>query len=119
MNLLASISEIIGRFHPVLVHLPIGFLLLAVMLQWLSNKEKYIAIKPAVQVSYLLGFAGALFSCITGLCLASGGEYDESTLDLHKWMGISVAVVSLTGYLFQRFAITKTVKTITAICLLF
>lgn len=117
IKLLISISEIIGRFHPVLVHLPIGFLLLALVLQWLSNKPKYMTIKPAVQVAYLLGFAGALFSCITGLCLASGGEYDESTLDLHKWVGISVAVVSLIGYLFQRFAVIKTAKTITAICL--
>jgi uncharacterized membrane protein len=96
-----ALIDFFGRFHPVLVHLPIGFLLLALILQWLSRKEKYMAILPAIRVSFLLGMISAVISCLSGWSLSLGGEYDESTLDLHKWFGISVAVFSLIGYVFS------------------
>lgn len=95
---MSAMFEFTGRFHPVLVHLPIGFLLLAVFFQWLSRKEKHKALAHAVRVSYLLGMVSAVLSCITGLLLSSNGEYDVGTLNLHKWFGISVAVVSAVGY---------------------
>jgi uncharacterized membrane protein len=97
-----KLMDFVGRFHPVLVHLPIGFLLLAIILQWLSKKEKYAAIVPAINVAFLLGAISAAFSCITGLVLSSSGEYDVATLSLHKWMGISVAIISIVGYLFVK-----------------
>ena len=93
-----ALIEFFGRFHPVLVHLPIGFLLLALILQWLARKEKYNSILPAIRVAFLLGAISAVFSCLSGWSLSSGGEYDEATLDLHKWFGISVAVFSLIGF---------------------
>jgi uncharacterized membrane protein len=99
---LLSVTDLIGPFHPVLVHLPIGMLLLALLMQWLSSKEKYAGLKLAVPIAYLAGSIGAILSCITGWMLASGGEYDEATLGLHRWMGISVAVVSIAGYYFAR-----------------
>lgn len=97
MNILI---DFFGRFHPVLVHLPIGFLLLALILQWLMRKEKYNNILPAVRIAFLLGMISAVLSCLSGLSLSSGGEYDEETLNLHKWFGISVAVFSLIGYVY-------------------
>lgn len=113
--MLLNITEFIGHFHPVLVHLPIGILLLAVVLQWLSQKEKYAVIQPAVSIAYLLGFVGAVFSCITGLALANDGGYDEETLGLHKWMGITVAILSLAGYFVSKKQTTAVVKTMTCI----
>src|ERR1700741_1173131 len=92
--------EFFGRLHPALVHLPIGFLLLALVLQWLGRKEKYAMILPAIRIAFLLGMISAVFSCLSGLTLSSGGEYDEETLSFHKWFGISVAVFSIIGYLF-------------------
>jgi uncharacterized membrane protein/mono/diheme cytochrome c family protein len=91
-----------GRSHPVLVHLPIGFLLLALVFQWLARKEKYRDLLPAVRISFLLGMISAALACLSGLMLSSGGEYDESTLNLHKWFGISVAVISATGYWLSK-----------------
>ncbi len=110
------VIALIGNFHPVLVHLPIGFLLLALLFQWLSGKEKYAGILPAVRIAFLLGMISAVLSCITGWSLSSGGEYDEDTLDYHKWMGISVAVISLIGYFLSRkpeSILTKSVSVIT------
>lgn len=97
MNVL---TEFFGRLHPLLVHLPIGFLLLAVLLQWMLRKEKYKAVMPAVQLAFVLGMISAVLSCLTGWALSSGGDYDERTLGLHRWMGISVAIISALGSWF-------------------
>ncbi len=90
--------ELFGRLHPLLVHLPIGFLLMALVFQWLCRKEKYAGLRIALPVAYLLGMISAVLSCFSGWSLAAGGEYDEATLDLHRWMGISTAVISVIGY---------------------
>ena len=99
--MLFVITDFIGHFHPVLVHLPIGMLLLALLLQWLITKENYAPLQPAIPVAYLAGSIGAVLSCISGWFLSSGGGYEEATLDLHRWMGISVAVISAIGYYFS------------------
>lgn len=91
-----------GRLHPLWVHLPIGFLLLAMGLHWLSRKPKYAGIKPAVEISFLLGAISAVFACLTGWTLSSDGEYDINTLEFHQWFGISVSVLSLVLYLLIR-----------------
>jgi uncharacterized membrane protein len=96
------ITEVIAHFHPVLVHLPIGILLLAILFHWLSSKEKYAGLSTAIPIAYLSGAITAILSCITGYLLSGSGEYDETTLNLHQWMGILVAFVSTTGYLFSR-----------------
>ncbi|MES2330031.1 MAG: c-type cytochrome domain-containing protein [Bacteroidota bacterium] len=115
-----ALIEFFGRFHPVLVHLPIGFLLLALILQWLGRKEKYMAILPAIRVAFLLGMISAVVSCLSGWSLSSSGEYDEATLDLHRWFGISVAVFSLIGYIYSSKpnSVVKNVLSLTTVVLI-
>lgn len=115
LSVLLDITAFIGHFHPVLVHLPIGILLMALVLQWLSGKEKYTLLRPAVGIAWLLGFFGAVLSCITGLSLAGDGGYDEDTLSLHKWMGIAVAALSFAGYLISKKPTGGILKTVTAL----
>ncbi len=98
-----DITEFIGRFHPVLVHLPIGILLFALLLLWLSRMQKYSSLVPAVRIALLLGAISAIVSCVSGLFLASNGDYDEQTVFWHKWMGLSVAMVSSFCYVLFSF----------------
>lgn len=100
--LLLSVSEFIGRFHPLLVHLPIGILLIAVLLQWLSQKEKYAVAHGVLKLLWALGAASALLSCITGYLLSVHNAYDDTDVALHMWSGIAVAAVSLL--LFAKVA---------------
>lgn len=89
-----SVAEVIGRFHPLLVHLPIGILLLAIALDWLSRKERFILLQPSIPVILLIGAFTSLFSCITGYLLSQSGEYDSDTVGWHQWMGISLMLIS-------------------------
>jgi uncharacterized membrane protein len=95
---LETIINFIGHFHPVLVHLPIGILLFAILMQLISKWEKFNQLTNALPLAYLLGAISAMFSCFTGLALANNGDYDADLIFKHQWLGISVAVISLTGY---------------------
>ncbi|WP_395626970.1 c-type cytochrome domain-containing protein [Daejeonella sp.] len=93
-----NITEFIGRFHPVLVHLPIGVLLIAALFQWLSRKEKYKSLSTAVSIALFWGMVSAIFACISGYLLSNSGDYDGDLISNHQWFGIAVAGVSILAY---------------------
>ena len=96
-------TELIGRFHPVLVHLPIGILLLAGLFQLLALKPKYASLHAATSIALFWGMISAILSCISGYLLSQSGDYDEKLVDTHKWFAIATASVSLIAYLFNRW----------------
>jgi uncharacterized membrane protein/mono/diheme cytochrome c family protein len=98
-----TISEFIGRLHPLVVHLPVGILLLAVLLYFLSFKNRFAAIRNAVPVTLLAGTATAILSCITGFILSKEGDYSETQVSRHQWFGIGVAIAATVLYfLYNR-----------------
>jgi uncharacterized membrane protein/mono/diheme cytochrome c family protein len=100
---LLTIPDIIGHLHPVLVHLPIGILLLAGFFQLLALKPKYALLHSATSIALFWGMITAIASCISGYLLSQSGDYDEELVDTHKWFGISTAFISLIAYLFNRW----------------
>ncbi|MEO6001116.1 MAG: c-type cytochrome domain-containing protein [Chitinophagaceae bacterium] len=97
--ILSDAAIFFGRFHPLLVHLPIGFLLLAVVLAVLGRREKYQSIQPAVSFSLLAGTICAIVACATGYILSFNGDYNEDVLTIHMWGGLCTATVSAIAYL--------------------
>lgn len=81
-----------GRFHPLIVHLPIGFLLIAGLLEvgrWLGK----VSISESAITSILFWSAvSATLACVFGYLLSLGGGYEKDILDEHMWQGIGVAV---------------------------
>ena len=119
--MLLSIIEFIGHFHPLLVHLPIGILFIALILQWMSRKEKYTPLSVAVPVILLAGSIAAFTSCITGYLLSISDDYDKSLVSWHMWMGIGVTLVSLMLYAKEKnplFAIDKRILSLGLLLLL-
>ena len=98
-----NIPEFIGRFHPLLVHLPIGILLLAALFQLLALKPKFVSLHPATSIALFWGMIFAILSCISGYFLSQSGDYDEEMVNTHQWFGISTAFISLIAYLFNRW----------------
>lgn len=99
---MSHISDFFGRLHPMLVHLPIGILLLGILLLWLSKLKKIKVSKSVLSFTFTSGFVMAVFSCITGFLLSRSGEYNEDALSWHQWMGISVAVISFLVWVALR-----------------
>lgn len=97
-----SFTELTAHFHPLLVHLPIGILLLAGFFQFLSGKEKYSFLQPAIAIALFWGMISAIASCVSGYYLYGTGDYDEQLVSRHQWFGISVAVISLLTFILHR-----------------
>lgn len=104
-------AAFVGRFHPVLVHLPIGFLILAGLLE-LGRLTNKVEVKDST-LSFILFWAaiGATLSCVAGYFLSLGGGYEAKLLEEHKWQGLWVAVaswvawLSKTDLLFEKFSL--------------
>ena len=96
--MLLDITTLIGHLHPVVVHLPIGFLALAILFELLSYFKKFEQLKIAIPITIFVGFITAVLSCIFGYLLSLGGEYELSQINNHKIAGITLAVAS--GLLF-------------------
>ncbi len=87
-----------ARLHPLIVHLPIGFLLLGMLMEGLQRWQKHQKFQPAIGLSLLLGTLSAAGAAVTGWWLAGEGGYDEDLLQFHRWLG--VATVVLAGLLY-------------------
>lgn len=95
--LLSDFGLFVGRFHPLLVHLPIGFLLLAVVLEWWPSDK----LRPAIRVSWVLGALSAVAAAVCGWLLATEAGAGD-TLFWHRWLGVSVAVLAVAGVWLTR-----------------
>lgn len=90
----------IGRFHPVLVHLPIGMLILAAIFQFLKGKQEEW--QKAIQFTLMIGFWGAVLACVAGWIQANEGGYAGRSLFIHRWGGIAIALVTFLLWRWQK-----------------
>ncbi|MDX1942073.1 MAG: c-type cytochrome domain-containing protein [Saprospiraceae bacterium] len=93
--------NLLGKLHPLIVHLPIGILLLNVGLIFITRNKKYAAAKNILPLTLLIGAISAVAACITGLLLSQNGDYDIGILNYHKWLGIVVALLALGLYFLK------------------
>ena len=105
--MLLDIAIFTGRLHPLIVHLPIGFLLLATVFELFSYSKKYEHLKASVSFTLLLGFISAVLACIFGYILSLSGDYDGSALNDHKISGIALALISGVLFLISDGIIKK------------
>lgn len=94
--------QLLGRFHPLVVHLPIGVLLLGFLFELASQSKRFKKLKVAVQPTLLVGGLSAVIACITGYLLSQEGGYAERILTVHQYLGISTAAASLVLYVLRK-----------------
>jgi hypothetical protein len=93
-----------GRFHPLVLHLPIGILL---YIYWHWGYAHFFGKKqPAPDLNFAFGvsLATSLVTTFTGLMLAQNGGYEGELLDRHKYLGIVTTVtVPLVWWTYRRW----------------
>ncbi len=98
-----------GRFHPLLLHLPIGALVVTFFIDIIGRIQKNYS---ASIIQNLLGLT-ALFSittCFLGYFLSLEGGYQKETLDLHFYTGILTALLTLLLFFVSLKATLRTHK---------
>lgn len=92
----------LGHFHPLLVHLPIGALILLGFLEVLAGLSRW---KRAAENSvFIIGFAAvsACLSSALGWMLAQSGDYEANLLNPHRLLGIAVSTTSVATLLLRH-----------------
>ena len=92
----------IGNFHPLLVHLPIGIILMAFALEMFSRYRRKRSGDELIL--FTLGCAGiaALLSLGTGWLLGEEGGLDEDLLFLHRWMAVAFTITTIILFFLKR-----------------
>ena len=84
----------IGRFHPLVVHMPIGFITAVLILQvvaWFSKND----LRSGINVLLWFTVLSAILSAVIGTLLAIPGGYDEKLLSQHRWLGIGTSIICI------------------------
>jgi uncharacterized membrane protein/mono/diheme cytochrome c family protein len=100
--MIQMMSAGIGRLHPVFVHLPIGILLFAALLFFVSKKQRFANMSLAVAPALAIGSFFSVLSCITGYLLSISDAYNEDIIFKHQWLGITTAVTSVICYFMYQ-----------------
>lgn len=100
----SSLWPFAGRFHPLLVHLPIGMLLLAVVAELLGRRPAWSAWRPLVPLALLVGAWSAITAGIAGLLLSDWGSYDPDVLRWHRWFGLTIAALATLTWWLRSMA---------------
>ncbi|WP_242202169.1 c-type cytochrome domain-containing protein [Aestuariivivens insulae] len=91
----------LGRFHPVILHLPIGALILTLFIDIVGRiKNNY----PSLAIQYALGFSSffAVLACLLGYFLSFEGGYDSPTLNSHLWLGAISTILIVCLFVLSK-----------------
>lgn len=94
----AMLTERLGNLHLAILHLPIGFVFAAVLLElWLWRRPSP---EGRLLAGRMLGATAVatLLAAGTGLVLAVGPGYDPQTLMWHRWLGVTCAALALAAW---------------------
>ena len=86
-----EILNYLGKFHPVVLHLPIGALYLTFCLFLL---EKFFKTKYTIPIRFglLFSFTFSVLSAVLGYFLYLGDDFSGDLIDRHMWLGISTTL---------------------------
>lgn len=88
----------IGKFHPLLVHLPIGFFFLALILRVLILRKKITVSESFFRWVLLSTLLVSVLSMATGWLLSGTGEYHGILLSRHQWSAVVFSIMILLLY---------------------
>lgn len=96
-----------GPFHTVILHYPIGFLTIVLLL------EVYLMVRAQSELRKVLGWIvlltalSAVTTATLGWLRAKGATYDPELLERHRWAGLAVAVLTTLMAVLYRKGFSK------------
>ena len=96
-----ELSQFVGRFHPLIVHLPIAFLLLVPLLEGAGSIRRWSRVRESAEFILTLAVLSALVAVFLGWLLAWSGGYEGKLVTSHMWGGFSLAVAVLLCFVLR------------------
>lgn len=92
--------QFFGRLHPMIVHFPIGLLVVVFFLEIFSRRGKKNEMRTAINVLLILSAVSALLSVAFGWLLKVQDDYSGGLIDIHQWVGVGTAILAIvTAYI--------------------
>ncbi len=122
--MLDQLAQFLGRFHLVVLHVPIGTLIALALVEAYAAWQRTSDTASLAWLLAILGSASAIATVALGIFLSWGGSYDPDILFRHKWLGVTTAVLSV-GLVALKFEVgrgaipqtTRLYQTVLATCL--
>lgn len=117
---LPGILQAFGRLHPLLLHLPIGLLLVTVVLLYARRYFEGKAFDELVSLLLHVTALTASFTTIMGLFLSLEGTFSADQMRLHKWLGVALSFLCWGLLSLQhKLAILKPLGLVGVVILIF
>src|SRR5882762_9181271 len=98
-----EVSQFAGRFHPLVVHLPIAFLLLVPLLECAGLVPRWNRVRESAEFVLTLAAMSALVAVFLGWLLAWSGGYEGKLVTSHMWGGFSLAAAVLLCFALRAW----------------
>lgn len=99
------ILQLLGRFHPLLVHFPIGLLVVALFMELSTLRGRRKGLREGTYWVVYLGTIFAVLSALFGWLLRTQEDYTGELVDNHQYTGIATVVLALLTTLLLRLTI--------------
>ena len=106
----------LGRFHVLVLHLPIGIILVAVALDWVARKPRFRGLAAVSPFLWALAAVSAVATAALGYMHLAEGKFSGDSAAAHRFFGTSVAVFTVViWWLSRRPELYKRVNVATGI----
>ena len=92
----------LGRFHPIILHLPIGGLMVLLLMEIINRFRPELNLDAACNILLWFSVISILPTISLGFLLASSGSYEDELLNFHKWLGWFTALICIWLVVFRQ-----------------
>jgi uncharacterized membrane protein len=96
-------AQFLGRFHPLVVHLPIAFLLLVPLLECAGLVRRWNRVRESAEFVLALAVISTFVAAFLGWLLAWSGGYEGKLVTSHMWGGFSLAFAVLLCFVLRAW----------------
>ena len=97
-----GLAGVFGRLHPLVLHLPIGFIVFLALLTLCAWRERLGLDHSRLRRFAWLTAASAILAASSGYVLSHEPSYDEGAIANHERLGIAIAVLTTLAALGWR-----------------
>ena len=87
--------------HILVLHIPVGVILLAVIADWVSARSRFAGARQVATLLWGVGAVTAVLSVVSGLMHAAEGGFDAGNIGSHRFYAILTAVGSLAVWFLR------------------
>ena len=101
------IFQLLGRFHPLLVHFPIGLLVVALIFELFTIGGKRQGLRDGIYWMVNVGAATAIVAALMGWLLRTYDDYTGDLVTYHQYTGLATAILAVITALLMRNVVNK------------